>query len=84
MNGLKNFILGSLGTLGVMEITDFQFLSHEEPDAQSLILRSVLSLLAGLLSALFSKRFRRYKSKHNSNEFKHDSFSKLFKNKKNK
>ncbi len=45
MNGLKNYAIGSPGTLGAMEIVDAQLLSTRETDSQTLLIRSVISLL---------------------------------------
>ena len=61
MNELKNFVIGSLGTLGVMEAADVQILSPQDAEPQTLIVRSVITLLAGILSALISKWLKRDK-----------------------
>lgn len=80
MNGLKNFVIGALGALGIMEITDAQILSPSDADPQSLITRPVITLLAGVLSALLSRWFRKHKPKHKikGKELKRSILKRLF------
>ncbi|WP_075590600.1 hypothetical protein [Labilibacter marinus] len=61
MNELKNFALGSLGTLGIMEAADTQLLAPQETDLESLIIRTVITLVAGALTTLFSRWFKKGK-----------------------
>ncbi|TLX71947.1 hypothetical protein E9993_19230 [Labilibacter sediminis] len=61
MNGLKNFVIGSLGTLGAMEAVDAQILSPRDTDTQTLIIRSVVTLVAGILSTVISRWLKKHK-----------------------
>ncbi len=55
MNELKNFAMDSLGTMGVLELTDAQLLNALETDPQSLLIRTVLTLVAGVLTTVISR-----------------------------
>ncbi len=61
MHELKNFTIGSLGTLGIMEAADAQLLSAQDADPQTLIIRSAITLLAGVLTTVISKWMQRHK-----------------------
>ncbi len=63
MNGLKNFAIGSLGTLGAMEMADAQLLSAQDTDPQTLLIRSVITLLAGTLTTVISNWIKRHKAR---------------------
>ncbi|MCW3806205.1 hypothetical protein [Plebeiibacterium marinum] len=66
MHELKNFAIGSLGTLGVMETTDAQIFSTQDADPQTMIIRSAITLLAGVLTTVISKWMQRNKVKKTS------------------
>ncbi len=61
MYELKNFAIGSLGSLGVMEAIDTQILSAQDADPQTLMIRSAITLLAGILTTVISKWMQRNK-----------------------
>ncbi len=61
MYELKNFDIGSLGSLGVMEAVDTQILSAQDADPQTLMIRSAITLLAGILTTVISKWMQRNK-----------------------
>ncbi len=63
MNGFKNFAIGSLGTLGAMEMADAQLFSTQDTDPQTLLIRSVITLLAGTLTTVISNWIKRYKTR---------------------
>ncbi|MCW3786433.1 hypothetical protein [Plebeiibacterium sediminum] len=59
MHELKNFAIGSLGSLGVMEAVDSQIFSAQDADPQTIIIRSAITLLAGVLTTVISKWMKR-------------------------
>ncbi len=70
MHELKNFAIGSLGTLGVMEAADAQIFSAQDADPQTMIIRSAITLLAGVLTTVISKWMQRNKVEKTSNKNK--------------
>ncbi|MBI9061267.1 MAG: hypothetical protein JEZ14_04730 [Marinilabiliaceae bacterium] len=60
METLKNFILAGAGTLGFLQLTDPFKPVNESGDPQELLIKSLLSILAGLLTALLSRAFKRF------------------------
>ncbi|MCW3808036.1 hypothetical protein [Plebeiibacterium marinum] len=70
MHEVKNFALGSLGTLGVMEAADAQIFSAQDADPQTLIIRSAITLLAGVLTTVVSKWMQRNKIEKNNSKNK--------------
>ena len=61
MHEFKNFAIGSLGSLGIMEAADAQIFSAQDADPQTLIIRSAITLLAGVLTTVISKWMQRNK-----------------------
>ncbi len=67
MNEIRNFLFGSMGTLGVMEMADTQLLSPEGADPKDMLIRSVITLIAGVLTTLVSRWLKKQKA-NNTNE----------------
>ncbi len=66
MEILKNFIPASIGTLGFLQLTEpFEPLT-ESGDPQEILIKSILSILAGLLTALLSRAYKRFTNKPRS------------------
>ncbi len=63
MDGLKNFAIGSLGTLGALEMADAQLFSAQDTDPQTLLIRSAITLLAGTLTTVISNWIKRYRAR---------------------
>ncbi len=61
MHEFKNFAIGSLGSLGVMETVDSQIFSAQDTDPQTLMIRSAITLLAGVITTVISKWMQRNK-----------------------
>ncbi len=63
MNEVKNFAIGSLGTLGALEMADAQIFSAQDTDPQTLLIRSAITLLAGTLTTVVSNWIKRHKAR---------------------
>ncbi len=59
MNQIRNFVLGSAGALGLMEISNSEVLLEANSDPESMAIKAVVSLLAGALTSLLSRFIRR-------------------------
>ncbi len=63
MDGFKNFAIGSLGTLGALEMADAQLFSTQDADPQTLLIRSAITLLAGTLTTVISNWIKKYRAR---------------------
>lgn len=59
MDTVRNFILASIGTLGFLTLTESFEPIAETEDPLELLLKTLLSLMAGLLTALLSRTWRK-------------------------
>nr|WP_321409413.1 hypothetical protein [uncultured Carboxylicivirga sp.] len=59
METLKLFVLAVAGTLGFMELTDYSVSELVPKESWEPLIKSILSLTAGILTALISRLFRR-------------------------
>jgi len=59
MNEIKNFALGAIGTLGLIQITDDQAIQNAVEDPQTTLIKTVITLLAGILTTVLTRWFKK-------------------------
>ncbi|MBS2099094.1 hypothetical protein [Carboxylicivirga linearis] len=59
METLRLFTLAVIGSLGFMELTDYSVSELVPEESLEPLIKSILSLLAGILTALISRLFRK-------------------------
>ncbi|MCG8580023.1 MAG: hypothetical protein MI866_08905 [Bacteroidales bacterium] len=63
MNELRSFLIASAGTLGLLEVTNSEQLMPTDSDPETLALKALITLVAGLLSTFLTRVFRKTKGR---------------------
>ncbi|WP_430817853.1 hypothetical protein [Carboxylicivirga sp. RSCT41] len=63
MNELRSFLIASAGTLGLLEVTNSEQLLPTDSDPETLALKALITLVAGLLSTFLTRIFRKNKDR---------------------
>nr|WP_321451502.1 hypothetical protein [uncultured Carboxylicivirga sp.] len=59
METFRLFALAALGSMGIMELTDYPVLDQLPTEPLNVIAKSILSLTAGLLAALINRFYNK-------------------------
>ena len=55
---LRSFVIAAAGTFGLLEVTNSEVLLPTESDPESLVIKTIITVVVGLLSTLLTRLFR--------------------------
>nr|WP_321452407.1 hypothetical protein [uncultured Carboxylicivirga sp.] len=66
MTELRNFILASAGTLGLLEASNSEALMPTDSDPETMVIKAIITLAVGALSSLLTRLFKKRQIKGKS------------------